>query len=138
MIRNLGRAMLFAAAAAALVGTTVGLSAQDAKKYTIEDIMKKGHGSKGLVKGIAKEVKDGKWDDAKTDAALLKDFGEALGSLKPGKGDEASWKKLSAKYKDSTAAVATAVDKKDAKGANAALGVIGKSCGECHKAHKPD
>ena len=136
MTRKLVRAAVFAAAVAALVGTTVGANAQDKKTYSIKEIMKKGHGAKGLLKGLGTEVKEGKWDDAKTDAALLKEFGEALGTITPEKGEPESWKKLTAKYKENTAAVADAVDKKDAKAAEGALKKIGGSCKECHTPHK--
>ena len=115
----------------------------DKKKYaTIGQIMKKGHGAKGLLKGIDAEAKGGKWDDATNDAALLKTFGENLGKMKPEKGSDESWKKLTDKYMEQTADVAEAVGKKDAKGVKAALaaltGVKNANCNECHAAHKAD
>jgi cytochrome c556 len=136
MIGKLVRAAVFAAAVTAVVGTTVGANAQDGKKYSISDIMKKGHGAKGLLKSIGAEVKEEQWDAAKKDAAMLKEFGEALGSLEPPKGEADSWKKLTGKYKANTAAVADAVGKKDAKAATEALGKIQGSCKECHTPHK--
>ena len=135
MTRKLVRLAVFAAAVVAVVGTTVGLNAQDKKTYTIKQIMKE-HGKKGAVAALKTEVAEGKWDDAKKDAAKLKEVGEALGTLKAEKGDADSWKKLAAKYKENTAAVAEAVDKKDEKAATAALGKIGGSCKECHSVHK--
>ena len=132
----------------ALAGTfaafalTVGLTAEvrtasaAAKDVTISEIMKKGHGAKGLLKAIGKEVKEGKWDEAKDDAELLKLFGEGLGKIPPEKGSKESWKKLTDKYKEQTADVYKAVEKKDAKKAGDSLGKIGKSCKECHDAHK--
>ena len=118
-----------------------GVTVADDKKEdkvpkTISEIMKKGHGAKGLLKSIGKEVKEGKWDEAKTDAELLKLFGEGLGKIKPEKGTDASWKKLTDKYKDNTAEVYKAVDKKEAPGAESALKKIGSSCKECHDSHK--
>lgn len=103
---------------------------------TIKEIMKKGHGAKGLLKGIKGEVKEGKWDEALNDAKLLKAFGAGLGKIKPEKGDDANWKKQSEKYKENTLKVFKAVEKKDAKGADEALGLIGKSCKSCHDSHK--
>jgi cytochrome c556 len=138
MVRKLGRVAAGVAAAVGMVVVSAGmLSADDTEKnYSIEEIMKKGHGSKGLLKGITAEVKTAKWDDAKNDAKLLKAFGVALGKNKPPRGAEASWKKLTEQYKENTVAVAKAVDKKDAKATTDALGKIGKSCKGCHDNHK--
>jgi cytochrome c556 len=117
---------------------TVNTQAQTKdKKYTISEIMKKGHaGSKSLISGIRAEAKAGNWDEAQNGAKLLKTFGDQLGTLSPEKGDEANWKKLTKKYQENTAAVAAAVEKKDAAGTNAALGKITGSCKECHASHK--
>jgi hypothetical protein len=97
--------------------------------------MKVGHaGGKSLISKVKTSVKGGKWDDAKTAADALKVFGEALGKNKPEKGDADSWKKLTDKYKASTAAVAAGAEKMDAKAVTSALGKI--NCKECHDAHK--
>jgi hypothetical protein len=119
-----------------LVATAQDKKKDGAKEPTIKEIMKKGHGSKGLLDSITAAAKGKKWEAAENDAKLLKEFGEGLGKLKPSKGGEESWAKLADKYKDNTAAVADAVDKKDAKAAADAVGAIKKSCGECHTAHK--
>lgn len=103
---------------------------------SIKEIMKKGHGSKGLLDSITASAKAEKWDAAGNDSKLLKEFGESLGTLKPSKGDADSWKKFADKYKEDTAAVAAAVEKKDAKAVADGIGAIKKSCGGCHKAHK--
>ena len=140
MTRKLVRTGFFTAALAAFVLVAGGpTTAQDDKVPTIKEIMKKGHGSKGLLTGIAKHARSGDWDDAVNDAKLLKAFGEGLGKNQPPKGDAASWKKLTTKYKENTAAVAKAADMKDAKGVQAALNKINPksgACKECHDAHK--
>lgn len=140
MTRKLVRAGLFAAAAVGFVVGAGALTAQDKDKeekaYEISEIMKKGHGAKGLLKGIGAHVKAGEWDEAKTDAELLKAFGTALGKNKPDKGDTKSWEKLTKAYKENTENVYKAVVKKDAKAANDNLGKIGKSCKGCHDSHK--
>jgi hypothetical protein len=127
-------------AVAVSVGSSVAAEEKgttEDKTYTISEIMKKGHaGSKSLLKGIGAQVKEGKWDDAKDGAKLLKTFGEALGKNKPEKGSEESWKKLTDEYKDNTAAVAEGVEKKDADKVSASLKKIGGSCKGCHGAHK--
>ena len=141
-MRKLVRAGLFAAAVLGFVLASGTMSAQDKDKKktpSIKEIMKKGHGSMGLLGGIAKEAKDGKWEDADNDAKLLKEFGEGLGKNKPPKGDDESWKKLTEKYKENTAAVAEAAGKKDKDAVLAALDKIvpkSGSCKECHDAHK--
>lgn len=142
-MRKLVRVGLFAAAILGFVLASGTMSAQDKDKKktpSIKEIMKKGHGSTGLLTGIAKEAKDGKWEEADNDAKLLKEFGEGLGKNKPPKGDADSWKKLTDKYKESTAAVAEAAGKKDADAVKTALDKLvpkSGSCTECHDAHKP-
>ena len=139
MIRKLSRVAAGLVAAVGMAALSAGVLAGDDKEktYPIEEIMKKGHGSKGLLKGIAAHVKEAKWDEAKTDAKLLKAFGVSLGKNEPPMGEAKSWKKLAEAYKENTETVYKAVEKKDAKGATDALGKIGKSCAGCHKEHKP-
>lgn len=140
-MHKLVRVGLFAAALLGFAVAGGATTAQDKDKKTpsIKEIMKKGHGSPGLMSGIAKEARDGKWEDADNDSKLLKEFGEALGKNKAPKGDAESWKKLTDKYKDGTAAVAAAVEKKDKDAVLAALDKINQksgSCKECHDTHK--
>jgi len=135
MFKKLRVVSVVALVAFALTVSVGGLFAADDKVPTISEIMKVGHaGGKSLITKIKTSVKGAKWDDAKAPADALKVFGEALGKSKPEKGDAASWKKLSAKYLESTAAVAAGVEKKDAKAVTTALGKI--NCAECHKVHK--
>jgi cytochrome c556 len=139
MTQKLIRTGLFAATLTAFILATGGLTAQDEKTPTIKEIMKKGHGSKGLLTGIAQSARSGAWDDAINDAKLLKSFGEGLGKNMPPRGDSVSWKKLTTKYKENTEAVAKSAEKKDAKGVTAALNKINPksgSCKECHDSHK--
>jgi hypothetical protein len=139
MGRTLGRVMGGLVAAGAMIAVSFsGAFADDKEKsYTIEEIMKKGHGSKGLLKGISAEAKAGKWEDAQRDAVLLKAFGVALGKNKPEMGSAASWKKLTDQYKENTVAGFIATEKQGAKATLAARGKIQKSCGSSHKQHKP-
>jgi cytochrome c556 len=139
MVRKLGRVAAGLAAAVGMAVLAGGVLAGDDKEktYPIEEIMKKGHGSKGLLKGIETHVKESKWDEAKTDAKLLKAFGVSLGKNEPPMGEAKSWKKLAEAYKENTDSVYKAVEKKDAKGVTEGLGKIRKSCMGCHKEHKP-
>ena len=134
MFKKFRVAALTAVAAFALTVTVGGLTAADEKVPTISEIMKKGHSKTGDIAKIRTAVKGKKWDDAKPAATELKGFGEALGANKPEKGDADSWKKLTDKYKASTAAAAAGVEKMDAAAVTAALGKI--NCKECHDAHK--
>ncbi len=145
MVRKLIR-VAFSAALGVLAMTlaygTAATAGQEQKDKedkipTISEIMSQGHkGTDSFLAKIKGEVKGEKWEDATTHAKALAVFGEALGKNKPSKGDEKSWKNLTEKYATNTKAVLTAVEKKDAKAANTALGAIGMSCGGCHKAHK--
>jgi hypothetical protein len=119
-------------------GITSADDKKDEKVPTISEIMTKGHkGTDAYLAKIKTAAKGEKWDDAKEYAKTLAFFGESLGKNKAPKGEDASWEKLTKKYDENTKAVVKGVDDKDAKAVNKALGNIGSSCGECHKAHKP-
>jgi len=116
-------------------GTLTAKDDKEDKVPTIKEIMTKGHkGTDAYMAKIKGDAKDGKWDDAKELAKTLAFFGENLGKNKPPKGEADSWEKLSKKYADTTKSVVKAVDDKDAKAVNKALGEI--NCKECHTAHK--
>jgi hypothetical protein len=143
MLRKYIRAGMFVALGAVAMILAYGASSatagqdkdKDEKVPTISEIMIKGHkGADSHIGKIRSAAKGAKWDDAKEYAKTLAFFGEHLGKNKPPKGDEKSWKTLTEKYAVATKSVVEAVDKKDAKAVNAALGKI--NCGECHKAHK--
>ncbi len=141
MVRKITRSAI--CLTAGLFALTLGMGAigaedkKDDKVPTIEEIMKQGHaGTKSLKAKIELSAKAEKWEDAQKSAVLLKAFGEALGKNKPEKGEADSWKKLSVKYSKTTADIASATDKKDAKAVSTALGALGKSCKECHDIHK--
>jgi cytochrome c556 len=146
MVRKLGRVAAGLVAGVGMAVLSAGVLTADDKGEkvpSIEEIMKKGHqGSKSLLKGIAAQAKEGKWEDALNGAKTLKMFGESLGKNKPDKGSPESWKKLTDKYKKNTEAVYKAVEKKDVKEVTDALGKVtgakGANCMECHKAHKGD
>lgn len=126
------------AVALAAFGLTIGLgslTAADEKTPSISEIMKKSFGGKMSLKvKITAGVKGEAWDDVKKLAAEFKTHGEDLAKNKCPKGDAESWKKLTAKFKDATAGVAEAADKKDAKALAASFGKV--NCKECHDAHK--
>ena len=139
MIRKLIRSAMFAGLGmiGLLVSYGAAVSADD-KLPDIGEIMKKGHkGTDSYLAKLKGEAKDGKWEEASKDSKSLVAFGEALGKNKAPKGDAKSWESLTKKYADNTVAVQKAADAKDAKGVETAIGAITKSCGECHKSHKP-
>lgn len=142
MVRKMLKATLFGLLGAVISilaygGTTSADDKKDDKVPTISEIMVKGHkGTDAYLAKIKGAAKDEKWDDAKEYAKTLAFFGESLGKNKPPKGEDASWEKLTKKYADNTKAVVKGVEDKDAKAVTKGLDSIGKSCGECHKAHK--
>lgn len=56
----------------------------------------------------------------------------------PPKGDAASFKKLAKTYADNAKSLDDAAKKEDLASAKTAFGKIGRSCMECHKAHRED
>jgi cytochrome c556 len=120
--------MVFAAAV-----TFTAIAAED-KAIPTKEIMQKG--IKGALPKITAAAKKGDVSKMGDAAATLKKYGEALGKNKPNKGEQESWEKLTATFKEQTAAIADGVEKKDAKAVADAAAAIGKSCGGCHSKHK--
>ena len=110
---------------------------KDAKVASIETIMKEAHGEDGLRAKIKTAVKEKKWDDAKKEAEAWTKLAADLGKNKQPKGEDASWKKMTEAYEKSIKTLATAIKDEKASDVKTAEAAIGKSCGSCHKAHKP-
>ena len=105
---------------AALVGVS---QAQDKAKYTISEVMLKGHKS-----GLCGKVVSGKASEA--EKKELVEYYESLVLLKPGKGDAAEFKK---KAEDMLkAAKGCAAGDKDSPATLKKL----LNCAECHKVYK--
>jgi cytochrome c556 len=111
-------------------------AADDKKPAAIDVIMKKVNGKKGLVAKVEEAGKGEKWDDAGKDAAEIKKLTADLGKNDPPKGDKDNWAKLSKKYAEQGAAIADAVEKKDAKALATAVKSIKGGCKECHDTHQ--
>ncbi len=123
----------FVAVGAVAVLTGGSLLAAD----SIDEIMKANHGKKaGLAPKLAPLVKAMEWDKAGPIAKEMATNAAGLSKLKPEKGDAKSWEKLSNSYYENLKATSDAIDKKDAKAANAAFGKVGGSCKSCHDAHR--
>lgn len=137
MVRKLASVMAFSACAlVALVALNARQATAQDKKATTKEIMKACTGAKGLCKKTLDAGNAGKWADAKASGAELKAFGTALAANKPKKGSEDSWKTLSAKFADQTAAVAAAADKEDKAALATAAKEFADSCKACHSVHK--
>jgi len=122
----------------AIIGT-MSLKATPAadETYSIEEIMEYNHsGKKALTNKVTLAVQAGKWDEALPAAKKMKLLGAALGKNPCPSGDASSWEKLTMRYAEHTAAIAAAVEKKDAKLATAAIATLKQSCKTCHDAHR--
>lgn len=144
MIRKLIHSTLFAGLGmlAVLLSYGAAVSANDTSNRDdlpdIHEIMKKGHNkTDGYLARIKASAGAAKWEDAAKDAKSLEILGDALAKNKPPIGDAKSWETLTKKYQTNTQAVSKAVAAKDAKAVETSIGAIQKSCGECHKSHKP-
>ncbi|MBX9582665.1 MAG: hypothetical protein K2X87_20350 [Gemmataceae bacterium] len=112
---------------------------KDEKLPDIAEIMKKAHEkTDGYLAKLKAAAKNGKWDDAKKTAKDQVLIAEALAKNEPPKGDKKSWEKLTKQYTENSKKIEAAAKKEDAKGVTDVIAVIvPRSCGECHKAHKP-
>jgi cytochrome c556 len=125
-----------------LLGLTVceGVFAAE-RAPSIEEIMKKVNGGKGLQKKQLPDSLKASPVDWPAVQKLTKEYAElaaALGQNDPPKGEKASWAKLTKAYADAAKKLNDAAEKKDKEALLAVHNQIGKSCGGCHKAHKAD
>lgn len=135
---------LVACLSIAAFAMSVGAIAQDKKDKkddkkktpTVKEIMGKVPGKGKLVEKFATAAKGEKWDDAKKIGTELKSYGEAMGKNKPKKGDKESWEMHAKTFSETMTAFAEAADKMDKEAVSTTAMKFGKSCGDCHKAHK--
>jgi cytochrome c556 len=85
-----------------------------------------------MVKG-----KEPKWEDVQKETKNWLKVAESIGTFKPPKGDEKSWKEQTTKYLTNVKAVDSAAEKKDADGVSKGLATIQGSCAGCHSQHRP-
>jgi cytochrome c556 len=109
----------------------------DDKDISIKEIMTKAHkGGDALLAKASKAAKSKDFDSLSTSAKELVKLGKDLGKAKPEKGDEKSWKKLTASYLKNAEALDTAAKDKDLGGAQKSLKALQTSCKACHTPHK--
>ena len=117
------------AAASLLAGAFLGrANAAEAKaKYTIKEIMKKGHkGDDNMAKRVSKG------QGSKADITQLVEFYRVMAQLEAPQGDAASWKEKTTKLLKA----AEAVSKGEAGATEAFKAAV--NCKACHSVHKPD
>jgi cytochrome c556 len=137
MLRSVIRVAVFAAVAVGLVAATVQARPDDDKDAPkeVKDVMK-AHKKDAELPKIKEAVKGEKWDAAEAPGKKLKKLGEGLVKLKPNKGDDKSWEKLTKEYKENTEDLYTAIEKKDKAKAQESLKKLDASCKTCHMSHK--
>jgi len=82
------------------------------------------------------KAKDPKWDDIQKQTKEWVQISQELGTHKPPKGDDKSWKDQTEKYQTNVKAVDDAAGKKDPDGVTKGLQTIGASCMGCHSKHR--
>jgi cytochrome c556 len=134
------RFAMMMAGLAALLGVAGLAGAQD-DKPTIKQAMAKLHGKSAtaalpsIKKALAADSPD--WKGVQKTSKLVADLSVTITELKPPKGDQADYTKLSKTYATNAKALKDAADKEDAAAAKAAVGKLFGSCMPCHKSHKP-
>jgi cytochrome c556 len=88
-------------------------------------------------KNIGAQAKKGDWDSVQKQTKDWLEVAKVLGTQKPPKGDEKSWKEQTDKYLTNVQSIETAAEKKDADGVAKGLATVGSMCGGCHGKHKP-
>jgi cytochrome c556 len=140
----MNRPIGLAALAALVLGLSAGrplLSAGGDKKVpSVKEIMMKAHGEDDAVlKKIRNDVRqdDVDWAEVQKLSRELVKHAVNLEKNKAPMGPQDSWKKLTADYTKNAKAVEAGAKKKEKSAVTTPLGAIGKSCGICHKKHKP-
>ena len=90
----------------------------------------------GLAKSLGKDgsIEDKAWETAVQQASLLNEMGYLL--MDDGRCPSGDWAGACKTLKESSAAVLTAAEDKDADAARAAFKTLTGACAKCHKAHK--
>ena len=111
---------------------------------SISDVMVVAHSGKmSLLTELKEAMKDTgpsldkEWKAVKARGAVLATLvTNVLGTQKPKKGSESSWKKQVASYAGAAKKLAAAASEQDLTAARAAVNTLKKSCSGCHKPHK--
>lgn len=135
MMRNAARMGVFAACAFAVAAVSGGLTAAD-KATSVKEVMKAMNGKGGYVAKTVAAGKAGEWDKAAELGSQAAVYAAAICDLKPNKGDDGSWTKLTDKYKMVGADIESAAKAKDLKKLEASAKAFGGACKSCHSAHK--
>jgi len=83
------------------------------------------------------KAKDPKWDEVQKSTKDWVKIAESIGTFKPPKGTDDSWKEQTGKYLTNVKAVDAAAEKKDVDGVSKGLATIMGSCAGCHSQHRP-
>jgi hypothetical protein len=134
MLRKMIRASMFALmGVVGMISTYGAATSADAADAEIGEVMQKSFGKTGYKNAVSSAVKNSNWEDAAKSAKAWNELAAALSKNKPPRGDSKAWEAECKKFGDSTKAIVTATEKKDAKGVSAAMRF---NCMGCHKAHK--
>jgi len=126
-------------AVAALLATAVAYLGSASAADDVKDVkgcMAFQNKVRGDLGKMAKS-KDPKWEDIQKETKDWVKISESIGTFKPPKGTDDSWKEQTTKYLTNVKAVNAAAEKKDADGVSKGLATIGNSCGACHSQHRP-
>jgi hypothetical protein len=115
--------------------------AQGEKPPTIKEIMTKlNKGPNSMTPSLGKDLRDNPvdWDHIQKEAKIYASLVATVQKSRPPKGDAASWDKLVKAYAEKAKAFEDAAEKKDQKGAQAAVARLAnvKDCKTCHDAHR--
>jgi cytochrome c556 len=134
MMRFSVKIALMAGLAAGLVYLGSAAAADEVKPENIKGCMAF---QNKVRKNIGAQAKKGDWESVQKQTKDWLEVAKVLGSQKPPKGDEKSWKELTDKYAATVKSIDEAAEKKDADGVSKGLATVGNMCGACHGKHKP-
>lgn len=124
---------LMAGLAAGLAYLGSATAADDVKPENIKGCMAF---QNKVRKDIGAQAKKGNWESVQKQTKDWLEVAKVLGSQKPPKGDEKSWKEITDKYAATVKSIEDAAEKKDADAVGKGLATIGSMCQGCHSKHR--
>lgn len=125
---------LMALAGSASAQKTKGKTRAAATKYLMRGIQQAHCKGLGDLLKDAGPADDKAWDTAACHASCLNEMSYLL--MDDGRCPDGVWAGAAKDLREGTAAVLTAIEKKDLEATRAAFKTVTGACGACHKAHK--
>jgi hypothetical protein len=104
--------------------------------YQVMEKLTKGPSALSMQISRALRAESPSWETIQPQTREYAQLAASLAQYDPPRGDKESWTKLTSAYAEGAAKLDKAVQAKDKAAALTAHSVLGRSCKECHQAHR--